>query len=756
MLYLDAPFHTIDGVAVFGDHADRQQWYYLPGVPRIAQVDGIPQFSLIKFKGSAGTGGFLNVDVDLGLDPEVIDGLARQVAAIEDLPELPRLAQLPVIDGSVRMMLFDAETTKPAVPGEPQPVPDDPAALKFVLSLNHAAKPALHGDNRAAFSVRLTQEGVTTLEAAMKGELSPIGIVYSLDYLGLRPAYHVSVRADWDMIQQHVAEHEEFSVPLIYQSSIDRFVDTLEEARIIEITADTFILEDDGSAVIARRDQALDDVRDMITETFFEPTLDPIDSSDDADTGVRTAGRVMQALASAGASEMCAFRRREVDITRIEKKRLDVAMNERITVRRTVFPQGHLSGLFRTLLQQGLQPDRFITEVDLDDPWFSRRTLKVISRADWKTDQVRSIDVTMRYGDQVRSLLLTSDQQEGTVSWSSRLAGGAMLREVDLDYTVHFDGVDGTERPTTLKAATRAVLGDVIEIDPRDLYAISPIPVVALNYPWDRYSAVEVEVDYADPAQGIAQRDTLHLDSTHPERTWPMFVRDRGKTGGRCRITHRAVDQRDLVGDWNDIDGERIIIRDPYPNSLVIDVVPVLDWTRVKRVFVDLSYADPANGVFEEASFEFSQGKDDTRPFRVRLADIARRQVDYRVTLIGVDGAVTEIPPSVTEARRITVRADMRGHRMICVRLADAFDFAAAKVREVAVELRYADPEHGIDVADRIQLRTAGDTGAFEFDYVDAARTDFRYRVTTTFTNNLSRTREWATSDRGELVIDPA
>ena len=38
MLYLDAPFHTIDGVAVFGDHADRQQWYYLPGVPRIATL----------------------------------------------------------------------------------------------------------------------------------------------------------------------------------------------------------------------------------------------------------------------------------------------------------------------------------------------------------------------------------------------------------------------------------------------------------------------------------------------------------------------------------------------------------------------------------------------------------------------------------------------------------------------------------------------------------------------------------------------
>ena len=758
MLYLDAPFHTIDGVAVFGDHADRQQWYYLPGVPRIAQANGMPQLSLIKFKGTAGTGGFLNFDVDLGLDPDVVDDLGRRIAAIEGLPDPARMAQLPVIDGTVRMMLFDAETPVPAPPGGGQPVPApgpaQPDALTFVLKLSHAAKPALYGDNRAAFSVRLTQEGVTTLEAAMKGVLSPIGIVYSLDYLGMRPAYHVSVHADWELIQKHISEHEEFSVPLIYQSSIDTFVDSLEEARVIEVKADTFVLEEDGSAVISRRDQAMDDIRDMITETFFEPTLDPIDSSDDIDTGVRTAGRVAQVIASAGASELCFARRRDVDITRTEKKRLDVSMSERITVKRTVYPQGHLSGLFRTLTDQGRSLDAFVTEVDLDDPWFARRQLKVISRAEWAADQVRSISVLMTYQGEVESLLLTPDAPDGTVSWSSRLLNGGMVREVELSYTVHFAGVDGTERPTTLTGPARTVLVDAIEIDPRELYAVSPVPVVALNYPWDRYPNVEVEVSYADPANGIAQDDVLLLDQNATEKLWPMFVRDRELTTGRYRVTHRAANQRDLAGAWDDIPGERIIVRDPYPNGLVLDVVPVLDWTLVKRAFVDLSYTDRANDIVEEQSFEFNATKDDTQQFRVRLADVGKRDVEYRVTLINLNGSLVEVPPSVTEARRITLRADMRGHRLVRVRCAPGADFAAAKVREVTVELRYTDPASQIDVADRVQLRDPGETGSFEFDYTDAARTGFEYRVTTTFTNNLSRTRDWAPSDRGDLVID--
>ena len=84
---------------------------------------------------------------------------------------------------------------------------------------------------------------------------------------------------------------------------------------------------------------------------------------------------------------------------------------------------------------------------------------------------------------------------------------------------------------------------------------------VALNYPWDRYPNVEVEVSYADPANGIAQDDVLLLDQNATEKLWPMFVRDRELTTGRYRVTHRAANQRDLAGAWDDIPGERIIVQ---------------------------------------------------------------------------------------------------------------------------------------------------------------------------------------------------
>lgn len=764
MLLLEAPFLIIDGIAVFRDHEVADQWYYMPGHPRLTTLpepdpDGppgserrVPQLSLIKFKGAAGTGGFLNFDVDLGLDPEVLADTATQIKRQQGLATTPRLAPLPVIDGTVRLMLFDKETAVPPPAGTPEPEREPPPQLQFVLRLTHPAKPALYSDNRASFSVQLTQQGVTTLEHAMQGELSPIGVVYSLDFLGLRPAYHVSVHVDWDLVQKHLEQHEEINIPLVYSSSIDKVVDELVEARIIEIKADTFVLEDDGSPVIARRDEALAEVKDMITETFFEPTLDPIDRSDDADSGMRTAGRVLMAIFSGGLSETCCFRRKEVDVQRIEKKRLDVAMSERTTVKRTVFPQGHLSGLFRVLRETGLELDRFVTSVDLDDPWFARREIEVISRAEYALDAVRSVDVELSYGGDVISVLLTADHPRERVSWPSRLSGGGMVREVEVRHTVNFAGVDGSERPTSLTSAVETTRGDALEIDPRDIYAISPVPIVALSYPWERYPHVEVEVAYTDPAHQIALADVFLLDASRTEAVWNMFVRDPARTAFRYRVTHRAADQRDHRTDWLETEDERITIRDPFPNGRVLDVVPAVDWTTVDRVFVDLSYVDEAHGLREEASFEFNRDASQTQSFAVRLADPARREVSYRVTIMHTGGRIVEVPPSVTLERRITLRSDMKGHRVIRLR-PEPVDFTAKKVRQVAADLRYVDAAHGLDIADQAIFTAPGDVATFEFDFVEGGPLAYQFQVVTTYTNNLTRTRPWTSATDAALNV---
>ena len=151
----------------------------------------IPQLLLIKYRSSTRSGGFVDFDVHLGMSEDRMQEIARKLERLAELPDTPILSPVPVVDGCVKLMLF-GRTSGDA------PDPDDPG---FVRSIHHAAKPALYGDNRAAFSVELDDRGITILDQAMRGEMAPIGVVYGLDYLALRPAYHVKLKIDWERTQ---------------------------------------------------------------------------------------------------------------------------------------------------------------------------------------------------------------------------------------------------------------------------------------------------------------------------------------------------------------------------------------------------------------------------------------------------------------------------------------------------------------------------------------------------------------------------
>jgi len=69
MLYLKPPFHIINGITVFPDHAKDDIWHYAPAVPHLTMRPDattgamIPQFQLLKFRNDAAEqgGGFLNL-----------------------------------------------------------------------------------------------------------------------------------------------------------------------------------------------------------------------------------------------------------------------------------------------------------------------------------------------------------------------------------------------------------------------------------------------------------------------------------------------------------------------------------------------------------------------------------------------------------------------------------------------------------------------------------------------------------------------
>jgi len=761
MLYLEAPYFFINGVTVFRDHADPLQYYYMPSQPRLrTQPDAngveVPRLQLIKYRSlTAGAGGFLTFDVHIGLSEKEVDDIASEIRRLARLPGLPRVAPIQPIDGSVRLLIFGQDsgaTPPPARPGAPPP----PAEKRFVLQMQHFAKPALFGDNGAAFSVELDEQGTAIMEKAMQGEISPIVVVYSLDYAALRPAYSVRLTIDWDRVQ--TALDESFGHESVFTSiEIGDEVDKLIENRAILMEADNFVpdADDTGKAVADRFESARMRVQEMITDSFFEASLQPDEERPDGwDKATGMINNLAAIGTTGGISALIGkFSYKKTTYQRIDKRKLDVEFSERSAVVRTIHPQGTVSGLFREL-EAGLDIGRFILSVDADDPFFEKRRVRVINRGEMARDELVSVSATLTYGGAVESAMLAETAAEQTLEWLSQLDdAGAVSRPVEFEYTVSFKPDAGGERPLSVTSEPQTLTADVLEIQPAELYSRVTIPVIASPaYPWEKYPQVQVRLRYEDAAHGIRTDDTIILKKDSPPQSWTFVAIDKAKRDFQVRMLHSAADNEDVDSGWMPIDGDLVDVRDPFGAlRLAVDVVPVVGrWEDLEQIFVDLEYVDAANDVHESAALTFTAEDKAPKQFVIDRVDRTHKLVSFRVTTIFKGGVVTEVPQSFTTAPRIMIRPDMRGHRIVSIAPPD---LVRAKLDRVEVELRYVDDANGIKVEDRAVFDRGAGPKSFEFDYVDPVREAFEWRAKYVFENGMTQESQWVEADGGALTV---
>lgn len=258
---------------------------------------------------------------------------------------------------------------------------------------------------------------------------------------------------------------------------------------------------------------------------------------------------------------------------------------------------------------------------------------------------------------------------------------------------------------------------------------------------------------YEDPANGIKTDDTLIVTKDGGPKSWTFVALDKARRGFSYRLLHQAANHEDVDSGWQTSDGDLVDIRDPFGTlRLSVDVVPVVGrWEDVEQIFVDLQYVDKANDVEESANLAFSPDDKAPKKFVIDRKDRSKKLVSFKVTTILKGGTVMEVPESFTEASRILVRTDMKGHRIIGV--LPPLDFAKPKLERVEVDLAYKDPDAGIDVADRATFEGPGARKIFEFDYVDAARNAYRWRAKYLFTNGMTQETDWKEAEEDELLV---
>jgi hypothetical protein len=761
VLFLKTPYHLIEGIAVFSDHASENQFYFLPAMPHLSTMpnpvpDGppLPQLELIAFRdgAGAGNGGILTFQVDVGLEEGRREALEDELRQIHRLGGAP-ISLSPVIleGGTVDLVILGA-----AFDDDGKPIVDEDGQQRFVVRRSPSAPPALYGDNQAIFSVELDQDGVQLVEdSLLKGELLPIGVVYSLDFYALRPAFSVRIDAQWDRVQTHL--EDSFKADVLFSSvEIDKVVDKLIEDQVVTIEVDSFLPEgEDGGSWVGRRDQAVKEFKDMVLQNFFKPSIEPVrDEKDGWDRFTDTAERLSTLAVTGGWAGVAKFSYVHQDLTRIDQKRANLTMNERVTVKRSIYPQATLKGLGR-----GVDTSRLIRRVSLDDPWFDKRAVEAHSLVDFAHDRVAAVNLTLTYDGQPRTIRLTGEAPDGSSDWNSLVTNGRMVRDVAYEYRVSFDGVDSAQRPAVLTSGTRTTIGDQFEVSPRaeELYFLDDIQIGAALLPWDRYPQVAVEVRYADPPNRIRLAETFLLNKERPEATWTRFRLNPALTGYDVRVTFLSPAGRDVLQDWTTTDQERLVIRDPHPLRRTVTVAPAVDWRLVAMVFVELRYVDLPNSVDEEATLSFFDTPEDRVPktFAVNLVDGEQRLVRWSATFVLKDNRMIAVPPSMTAGSTVVLRTDMAGHRVVTV-LPPEVNFAAQGIARVEARLAYNDAESALQFEDEYTFTGPGDARFFEYDYVAADRSGYSCQLRTVLANGLVQERDLGRLDVDRLVLPVA
>jgi hypothetical protein len=262
---------TVDGITIFPDHKDPSQFWYLPGPVNLARrsQDGRASFTCIKYKPAvvqAGVkgGGFLTFEVNLRLDPKLEKKILSKLSSISK--GKPKLAAVPFDSGTVQCIALNLQGG-----GGTSADPARPGTFNAVEKILGATVPSLHGDNSAAFSLTLDQEGAIILEKAFKEGTTPVGVIYNLTFTGIRPSLDVKITADFKRIYNH------FSASLtgqyyFIQVGIEAGLEKLVQDGAIKIEVTNFSSESDRKE---KETWALNFFKDNLLQKWFEPTLTP-------------------------------------------------------------------------------------------------------------------------------------------------------------------------------------------------------------------------------------------------------------------------------------------------------------------------------------------------------------------------------------------------------------------------------------------------------------------------------------------------
>ena len=559
------------------------------------------------------------------------------------------------------------------------------------------------------------------MEACLDAPTFLAGVVYDLTFVGLRPAFHVTLKVDWQQVHNFLENqfHSSVQAPFVtVQSDIDAATEKLVEQRVIELNVVSYAAGAADADITKQKDAAVDWVQKMVTDAFFKPSIAPHGLSGDLAGGKGTAQQVAQGAKSikdAASPASVGYSLKSLNET--DMKNLNVNITEQDAAEIRIVPQGHLAGLMDILKTQ--PKENYYREVDLNDPFFQRVRVDVSVSNAFVTDHIDTILVNLNYAGQNAQpigLMLNATTLTGSASWELDTAVGMVYTYT---VTIAFKPDAFLGDITNVVSTVQSSVAPKIIVDPRQFYNLVAVEIQAAGADmWKNYSQVVVEITGADDASG-ANAQSFNLTSAAPKASWVYRPAAGAKSGYRFRKTYIPTSAAPVVVDWAFSTGPEILVTDLHTDTLSVMVATDLDFTKIPNILVTLRYDDPANSISYNDVLRLTNAAN-FLTWAHPIIDKAKRDYTYGVTLMYADHTVKTFPPIPCSDQVLDI-GDTFSRNMNVIVSATGDDFDTAGLDRVELNLLYADgaaPSQSLNVV----LRSLTDTSIFTYLVHDPAR----------------------------------
>jgi hypothetical protein len=665
MLTFETPFYEIENVVIFRDHAVPTLFYYLAGPPRLTRdEDGKPSLMLLKYRHALDSstsltavereqlgGGFLLFGVDCGLSEDTKNEIERELQARQP-PGAGPVSLVPVLytSGTVKVLALDAET------GASSPPPGSETQSRFIRKVLGTATPSLLQDQRAIFSLALTTDAATLLEAAYEQDLSPIGVMYELELSGLRPALAVQVRADLKRI------HEKFEAGLsagYVSNSAEIGVDLsatlswLKEQGAIQVK---IIRQQEGSSVEEMERQAMSLLKETLLKELFKPAMSQQPAQPNLADTMRTVKDVVAASQQMNRGQS---RQGKVEIGLELKYKREEELKTVTYDYDVIAPETRThspNGFFSALLSNTDKAEH-IREIDLDDAFFKTMTVQAQTAADFEGLDLQTAVLHIHYGGTAASpreawsaSFSAADQGPKSFQAFRDVAGFSYRHRTEY----FFGGSNEVAAPSnyhqTPWQTTTSRVQVVHPVADVEMLTVWVEPGVVA---WELVDQIETTLGYEHAESGFHDERTMVIRQDSQRQRWLVRLPPGAPRQYTIRNRWHLRNGNTIQGEPQTSENRHLHVGDPFPHRLSITIVPQVDPARVGRVLVHFEYDDPDHDLHVRKAIELLGPDYRSTTVDIPVADPEHDEYAYTISLVPLAGGEAVNRPRVVSSRAL-------------------------------------------------------------------------------------------------------